>query len=148
VRICSSQQALRVPRKRIAALIAFAARRGGVRIAEADVAVVSGREIAALNRRHLGRTGRTDVLSFDLTHCPGAGLCAQIVVCGDLAVRQARRLRTGPQRELLLYVLHGLLHLIGYDDATPAQAARMHAREDRLLEEFLSSAPAQGGKAP
>ena len=136
MRICSSQKALRVPRKRIVALLALAARRERLPIAEVDVAVVTAREIAALNRRHLGRAGQTDVLSFDLTDSSGAGLCAQIIVCGDIAVRQARRLRTGPQRELLLYVLHGLLHLIGYDDASPAQAENMHAREDQLLSEF------------
>jgi len=136
VRICSSQKALRVPRQKIAALIALVAWRERVRIAEVDIAVVTAREIAALNRRHLGRAGQTDVLSFDLTDSPGGNLCAQIIVCGDLAVRQARNLRTGPQRELLLYVLHGLLHLIGYDDAGHAPAARMHAREDELLGEL------------
>ena len=136
ISISSSQQAMRVPRKRLAELVAFVARRQHARLGEVDIAVVTGRQIAGLNREYLHRRGPTDVLSFDLSTSPEAPLTAQIVVCADLAVREAHRRGHGPQRELMLYVVHALLHLLGYDDDTAPNAARMHAREDELLEQF------------
>lgn len=128
---------MRVPRRRIIHLVSFVAAREGKRFGEVDVAVVCDREIAALNRKWLGVAGVTDVISFDLSDEHSPGICAEVVVCADEAVRQARRRRTGPQRELLLYVLHGLLHLLDYDDTNPPAVERMHTRQEELLDEFL-----------
>ncbi len=128
---------MRVPRKKIAALVAFVARVQGVPIGEVDIAVVSGSEIAAHNRRWMGRAGRTDVISFDLSDESADRLVAQLIVCGEVAAQQGPLRGTGPQRELLLYVLHGLLHLMGYDDTSTGAAAEMHAREEEILDEFL-----------
>jgi len=136
--ISTSQRALRVPRRKIRELITFVARRTRARLREVDVAVVGRRKMASLNRRWTGRGGATDVLSFDLSDSRRPGLCAQIVVCGDEAIRQAQARGHSTERELLLYVLHGLLHLVGYDDANPQAAARMHETERKLLGEFLS----------
>jgi probable rRNA maturation factor len=114
----------------------FVARSEKVRLADVDVAVVDRRQIAALNRRYRRRAGRTDVLSFDLSDPGQAGISAQIVVCGDVAAQRAAARGGSKQRELMLYVLHGLLHLVGYEDDTVHGAARMHARQDELLEAF------------
>ena len=138
VAISSSQRAVRVPRKKIARLVAFLGRAEGVRIAEVDVAVVDRDGIAALNRRYLARAGATDVLSFDLSDSAAEGIVAQLVVCGVAAAAQAAARGVGVQRELLLYVTHGLLHLTGYDDGTARGAARMHAREEEILDAFLA----------
>ena len=137
VSIASHQHTVRVPRKKITELIAFIARSEGVPIAEIDVAVVTGSEIARLNRKYLSLAGETDVLSFDLSDGPEAPVSAQLVVCAEVAEKQATARGIAVQRELLLYVSHGLLHLMGYDDATARSAARMHAREEQLLDEFL-----------
>lgn len=136
VAVTSTQRRLRVPRGRIESLAAFVARRQRRRIDHLDVAVVGAARMARLNAEHLGHAGPTDVLSFDLGAGPSGGLCAQIVVCSDVAVRQARRRGHSPEKELLLYITHGLLHAMGYDDQTPADARAMHAREDELLEAF------------
>lgn len=137
--ISSGQRALRVPRKRIASLIDFVARAEKVRITEIDVAVVSSRQISRINRLYLNHAGATDVITFDLSDSDkSAGeINGQIVVCADVAQKQARRFGHGVQKELLLYVAHGLLHLTGYDDTTSAAAKRMHARQEELLEKFL-----------
>jgi len=135
--ISSSTRAVRVPRKRLAELVAFVAAAQGTRIAEVDIAVVSRRQIASINKRYLGCDGPTDVLSFDLSD-PHGPIRAQIVVCGDIAARQGRLHGCGPQRELMLYVVHGLLHLAGYDDRTARAAERMHAREEELLDTFAA----------
>ena len=129
---------MRVPRKRIAKLIAFVARQEGVRIAEVDLAVVGRSRIAAVNRRWLAHAGATDVISFDLSDERSEGLVAQLIICGDLAAAQGRLRGTGPQRELMLYVVHGLLHLTGHDDTSVRAATKMHARQDELLECFLA----------
>lgn len=136
VRICSSQKTLRVPRKKIADLVAFVARREGVCLADADVAVVGADEMARLNEQYARHVGPTDVLSFDLSDAGTAGLAVQIVLCADIAAAEAARRNISPRRELLLYVVHGLLHLMGHDDTTPRTARQMHAREEELLEAF------------
>ena len=136
VQISSSQTAMRVPRKRIAELIPFVAKQEGVRLAEVDLAVVDSGEMASLNRRYLSHAGDTDVLSFDLSDAGKLGISAQLIVCGDVAVRQAAAHGQGRQRELMLYVVHGLLHLMGYEDKSVRGSARMHAREDEILSAF------------
>ena len=137
VTICSTQHALRVPRRLIDELVAFVARAESARIAEVDVAVVDARQMAAMNRRYLRHAGATDVLSFDLSEAGVAALSVQLIVCGDVAVAAAAERHLRPQHELLLYVIHGLLHLLGYDDGAGPAARRMHAREQALLAEFL-----------
>jgi probable rRNA maturation factor len=57
----------------------------------------------------------------------------EVVLCVDEAARQAAEQGHTVAEELLLYAVHGLLHLCGYDDRTPADFAVMHAREDEIL---------------
>ncbi len=135
--ISSSQSAMRVPRKKINELVKFVAKAEGLKVDLVDIAVVSARQIAAMNRQYLNHSGSTDVISFDLSEGDSGLLSCQIIVCGDVAVAQARKLSSGQQKELLLYITHGLLHVIGYDDTTCPAAAKMHARQDQLLEFFL-----------
>ena len=140
VRICSVQKAVRVPRRRIVELVSFVACAEKASLGEVDLAVVDRKRITELNLRYLGRDAATDVLSFDLSDPPYGSVNAQLVVCGPVAVEQARRRGCGPQRELMLYVVHGLLHLMGYDDNSAGAAARMQARQEELLEQFLARA--------
>ena len=135
--ISSSQKAIRVPRKLLAELVEFVARSEGVRVGAVDIAVVDSSEISGVNRRFLGHAGPTDVIGFDLSDRASHGLSAQLVVCGDVAVRQGPLHGLKPQHELMLYVIHGLLHMMGYEDTSIRGAARMHAREEELLKEFL-----------
>ena len=145
--ICSAQHAVRVPRRRIVELVAFVAERESVPIAEVDLAVVDAAEMAGLNRKYLRHAGATDVLSFDLSDAGRAGLVAQVIVCGDVAVAEAAARGLRPQHELMLYVVHGLLHLMGYEDQSVRGAAKMHAREEELRAAFLSR-PARRAKRP
>ena len=134
--ISNTQRRLRLPAGKIRELVWFIARSERRAIERIDIAVVGRRRIAGLNARHLRRRGVTDVLSFDLGTGPAGGLCAQVVVCADVALRQARRRGHAAWKELLLYVAHGLLHAMDYDDATPRQARRMHERENELLKKL------------
>ncbi|MEM9372899.1 MAG: rRNA maturation RNase YbeY, partial [Planctomycetota bacterium] len=93
----------------------------------------------AAHEHHTGVPGTTDVLTFDLRSEEARAtevrtLDADITVCVDEARRRGRELRHEPRRELLLYVIHGVLHCLGHDDHDPTAFDRMHAAEDELLE--------------
>jgi rRNA maturation RNase YbeY len=100
-----------------------------------DVLVVDDAEIRRLNARHRGVARRTDVLAFPL-ETPGvaAPLVGQIVISAETAARQACRLEVPLATELDLLVTHGVLHLVGYDDRDPVEAALMHDRERSILQ--------------
>jgi len=95
-------------------------------IDEVSVTLVSDRRIAQLHDRFLNQTGPTDVITFQ--H-------GEIVISAETAQRQARAFRTSLEHELRLYIAHGLLHLRGYDDKTPAGAAEMKRLQQRLVAE-------------
>jgi probable rRNA maturation factor len=105
-------------------------RSGGV----AEVLIVDDAEIAGLNASYRGVRRPTDVLAFPL-EAPetAAQLVGQIVVSAQTAGRQARRLGLPVALELDLLVTHGTLHLVGYDDRDPVEAALMHERERQIL---------------
>ncbi len=107
----------------------------GFRRGHLSIAVVGARRMATLHRRHRDEAGATDVLTFDFGSDRRRGvLDAEIVVCADVARRAAKQPTPQQTRaELALYVVHGLLHIAGYDDHETAAARRMHAREDQLL---------------
>jgi probable rRNA maturation factor len=100
---------------------------------EVHVTVVDDRRIRALNARYLGTRRATDVLAFDLTGPGPARLWGEVIVSAETAARQARRLGVPLAAELELLVVHGLLHLAGYDDRDPRQARRMHERAREIL---------------
>lgn len=109
----------------------------GEKIADAvvSVAVVDDRSIHELNRRHLQHDYPTDVLSFLFDH-EHDRLEGEIVVSADTAAEQARRYQSEFADELLLYVVHGTLHLSGYDDCTPAERRSMRRLERRYLSQL------------
>jgi probable rRNA maturation factor len=118
-------------------LVRFVAQAEGQRLGQIDLAIVGKSEITAHNRRWLRHDRATDVISFDLSG-ETPGLCGQLIVCGEVAAEQAGLRGLPARQELMLYVVHGLLHLMGYDDDAIRAAAKMHAREEELLREFLA----------
>ncbi len=103
---------------------------------EVAVHLLDDASIAPVNATVLGHTGATDVITQRYQACPGepAGLVGELFVNVERAVRAAaRRPGWSPDRELALYLAHGLDHLAGADDQTPAARARMRRRELRWL---------------
>ncbi len=114
--------------------LARIADRLGVGAGTLTVATVDDGQMTRLNRQYHDTAGTTDVLTFDMRDPPGHGpLEADVVVCMDEAARQALRRGHDSRLEVLLYAVHGLLHLTGQDDRDPVAAARMHRLEDRLI---------------
>lgn len=88
-----------------------------------SVVLVSDREISRLHRQFLGCNRATDVITFD--H-------GEIVISAQTAREQAKKFGTSVEHELQLYVVHGLLHLCGYEDAKPAAAKQMARTQERI----------------
>jgi probable rRNA maturation factor len=124
------QMAVKVRRAGYAAAVLRAAASGWVRRQEVSIALVSDREMRALNRRWRGKNRSTDVLSFPLQD-PGA--LGDVVICIDTARRQARLGGWPLSAELRRLLAHGILHCRGYDHETAKGARRMAAAERRLL---------------
>jgi len=113
--------------KRIAGL-------AGVKGGAVSLVVVDDREMGVLHGQYKNDPSTTDVLTFDLCETSGAPIEGDIVLCADEAARQASKRGHDTRLELLLYAVHGLLHLLGYDDHADADFRKMHRKEDELLE--------------
>jgi len=106
--------------------------RSGLR--ELSVALVSDAQMSELHKRYMNDDSPTDVLTFPLDeNGRGEVLSGEIVINVAEALRQSRRRGIRVQNELLLYALHGMLHLKGMDDRTDSQYRAMHRLEDRIL---------------
>ncbi|MEJ5915320.1 rRNA maturation RNase YbeY [Pseudokineococcus sp. 1T1Z-3] len=115
--------------------------------AELSVLLVEEAAMAALHEQHMGEEGPTDVLSFPMDELrPGTedrpsppGLLGDVVLCPDVAARQARAAGHSTADELLLLTTHGVLHLLGYDHAEPEEERAMFALQRQLLLEYLGT---------
>ena len=108
-----------------------------------SITFVGTRRIAALNRRHLGHAGATDVISFGFPPCgPGAPLVGDVYVATDVARRSARERGIPLREELVRLVVHGTLHVAGWDHPTgPTRTeSGMWRRQERVVRRVLSSA--------
>ncbi len=99
---------------------------------EVSVLVVNDETMSALHSKHAGIEGSTDVLTFDHGSDEDA-VRADIAICIDVAQREAEPRNNSIQNEMLLYILHGLLHCCGFDDHDDATHQEIHAEEDRVL---------------
>ena len=100
------------------------------RLPEISVVLVSDRRIAALHRRFMEMAGPTDVLTFQ--H-------GEIVVSAETARANARRFGSTSEDEIRLYIVHGFLHLLGFDDVTAKKARAMEAAQKRVLRTVRAS---------
>ncbi len=102
------------------------------------IAIVDDAEIRKLNSRFLNRKSATDCLSFDLSdnHQPQSPRLFELIVNGQMALRQADLRGHSSQAELALYITHGLLHNLGFDDSTEDKAKKMHDMEDKILQQL------------
>jgi probable rRNA maturation factor len=103
---------------------------------EVRVRIVDDAAMAAAHLKYSNVPGTTDVLTFDLTggaSAQGEPLDVDILACADEAGRQGAARGHSLERELLLYILHGVLHCLGHDDHDDVAFATMHAEEDRIL---------------
>ena len=95
-----------------------------------EITILGARAMAKVHRDFLGIPGPTDVITFPY---------GEILVCAPVAADRAREFGHNTTTELALYAIHGLLHLSGHDDITPAKEKRMAAAQEKILAEVLKS---------
>lgn len=125
---------------RLREAIAATLLRHRVQAARVSVALVDDARMAEINEKHLAHKGPTDVITFDLRDDRdtqvGAQVDGELVLSVETATREAERRGHGVDAELALYAVHGILHLLGYDDSSKDDSDRMHETEDEILTEI------------
>ncbi|MEK7236455.1 MAG: rRNA maturation RNase YbeY [Nitrospirota bacterium] len=104
--------------------------------AELGILFVGDQRMRSLNRQYRGKDRTTDVLAFAMREAPhsSAGLLGDVVIAVPTAVRQAKEGQRSLDEELTVLLVHGILHLCGYDhERSEKEARRMHRRERMIL---------------
>ena len=109
-----------------------------VRHALLSITLVDAPAMAALNRRHLGHRGPTDVITFAFGADPSGVIVADVYICVPVAREQAREHGVGVREELARLVVHGVLHACGseHPEGDDRTASPMWKQQERLLERF------------
>jgi probable rRNA maturation factor len=138
IAIASPQEAVPIDRKQMREIVRAVLEGEGQGVADADVslAFVDNPTIHTLNKRYLDHDEPTDVLSFPLSEPGARKLSGELVIGAEVAQAQAQERGHDVQVELALYVIHGLLHLCGFDDKSDAAAAQMRERERHYLKQL------------
>lgn len=135
IAIADDQQRLTIEPARLRQAVRQILKDAGVASAEISLALVDDPTIHALNRQYLGHDWPTDVISFVLEQEEGR-LVGEVIVSTDTAAAAAARLGWPAEDEVLLYVVHGTLHLVGHDDQDADSLAAMRAAERHYLAAF------------
>ena len=144
VAVTNEQDQLKIDAARLRGAVEVVLAGEGIGKGEISVAVVDDAAIHELNRRWLAHDEPTDVLSFVLEKSEGYRE-GEIIVGADTALVRAAEFDWSPEDELLLYVVHGALHIVGYDDKEPAERERMRERERFYLERLGVKKGSQDG---
>jgi probable rRNA maturation factor len=133
VDVTSIQGHLEAEKAALAGLVGRVLRHEGIDRAAISLAIVDDAAIRRINLAHLGHDWPTDVISFGLSEEDDPELAGELVVSAEMARETAAGVGADPMAELSLYVVHGLLHLCGYDDTTDESRAEMRRREEEHL---------------
>ncbi len=104
----------------------------GMEQSQLAVRVVNEASMSQLHQEHANISDTTDVLTFD-NGSTGTSIHADIAICSDVAFSVASDRNHTLNEELLLYVVHGVLHCMGFDDHQEDAHQKMHEEEDRIL---------------
>lgn len=115
--------------------------------AELSILLVDAEAMSAYHQKYLGEEGPTDVLSFPMDELrppaddedPPDGLLGDIVLCPEVTNRQAAEHGRSAEAEAEYLLVHGLLHLLGYDHATPAEKTEMFGLKDKIIAGWAAS---------
>lgn len=131
---------------RLEALAHQALRALGVRRGVVSVTLLPATAMARLNRQHLGHRGPTDVITFALGTDPIRGIMGDVYLCPEVARSQARTFGVGVREEMARLVVHGMLHVCGWDhpEGDDRMASPMWRRQEQLLRRFWLSPTGRG----
>lgn len=135
IEIANQQDVLDVDEERLKSAVAAVLEEAEIDDALVSLAIVDDRTIHDLNQRYLQHDYATDVLSFVLERS-ATRIEGDVIVSSETAVSQSPRWAWAAEDELLLYVIHGMLHLVGVGDSTPEERDEMRRREGECLARF------------
>jgi probable rRNA maturation factor len=136
VQITKKFENISVNLSRLKKLVKTVCTRFKISKATVSIMITGDAEIRRVNRRFLNRGSVTDCISFNLSDKTNPAGLFELIVNGELAVRQARQRGHTPEAELALYITHGLLHNLGFNDLKVREAKKMHSTEDKILQQF------------
>ncbi|MCC6125406.1 MAG: rRNA maturation RNase YbeY [Pirellulales bacterium] len=132
IAVNNRQSRLRVDKRLLKKAVRLILEDAGIEAADISIAVVDDRTIARIHAEFLDDDSPTDVITFVLESTPDR-LEGEIVASAETAIARAPEYHWSPENELLLYVIHGALHLVGYDDTTPKERTTMRKMERYYL---------------
>lgn len=153
IEISNRQSLLEIDNDLISAAVTTVLNGESIDQAEIGIAIVGNAKIHETNRRFLNHDYATDVITFVMTdedddgfgipedRLPGV-LHGDIMVCAEYAIESAKKYDWSPGDELLLYIVHGALHLSGYDDSTDSERQEMREKESHYLNLLGKKVPA------
>ena len=132
------QKKIPIRPQRIARLIKTILRKKGIRSCQLSVVFVSPQRMRAINERYLKHSYTTDVLTFNFIKSSnlsllGRSINGEIIISPLMARHNARLYQTTTDHEIVLYLIHGILHLLGFDDHRPRDILKMRREEKKLL---------------
>lgn len=136
----ADQQLLAVETGRLVEIASAILTDHGISLGELSIALVDDPTIREFNKKYLDHDWETDVISFVLEENEDS-LSGQLIVSTDTATRVAAEIGSTMDNEMALYVAHGTLHLVGFDDRDEASASEMRAAEKEYLERFSIPCP-------
>jgi probable rRNA maturation factor len=137
VQITKNFKNIDIRQSKLKKLVEFICNRFKLSKATISIAIVDDAQIRKLNKQFLNKDRPTDCLSFNLSENDTNSVKSfELVVNAEMAVRQANLRGHSSEAELALYITHGLLHNLGFDDSTQGQAEKMHNIENEILQQL------------
>jgi probable rRNA maturation factor len=131
VYVYNTQADLPIRSASIQKLVRFVLREKAISCQEIAIHFVTKRKIAALHAKFFDDPTPTDCITFPMDE----EFLGEIFVCPKVAIEYDPK---NPEQETALYIIHGILHLLGYDDRKPKPRARMHREQNRLLKKWVT----------
>ncbi len=128
----------KVDKKEIHHLVAFLIEELELDFQCLEVNFVSVDQIVKVNSQFLSHNYPTDIITFGYTES-GNTIDAEIFICYDIAIENSKRFRDKPEAEILRLIIHGILHLSGFDDKNISQKKKMKSKETYFLKKFLKN---------
>ncbi|MFH1783072.1 MAG: rRNA maturation RNase YbeY [Candidatus Omnitrophota bacterium] len=139
VAIRDLQDKVKIDKRRATKLTEAVLKKMGEGLTEVSLMFVDDLYIRRLNQKYLGIDSSTDVLAFSMREGEGLSdaspILGDVVISTETAKREAIKRKKNVQDETDLYLVHGLLHLLGYDDRTKKDKKKMRLKEKELMEE-------------
>ncbi len=137
ISILNQQKALKI-RSKLIEKLAELVLEGEKNNTELSIRFIGDEAIAKLNEKYLHHSGPTDVISFPMREGSFSKLHREIlgdvVISAERAIAQAEQFGKCVSEELCLYVVHGVLHLLGYDDIAPVNRRKMEKKQEQIMQ--------------